>query len=127
MVRQRKTVTHKSINNETSSSSGSSESSFGSKTFKFLSVWKTGVGFVCFLIAVYISTLGYLETRVNTPFDDDKVIFYTIFRTLSYTLFSNFNQFYVLFLHFNYLWHKIRVAFSHELTFIINFCISQII
>ncbi|XP_026725549.1 mannosyl-oligosaccharide glucosidase [Trichoplusia ni] len=74
MVRQRKTVTHKSINNETSSSSGSSESSFGSKTFKFLSVWKTGVGFVCFLIAVYISTLGYLETRVNTPFDDDKVV-----------------------------------------------------
>lgn len=74
-VRHRKVVTHKSVNNETSSSSGSSESSIGSRTFKLLSVWKTGVGFVCFLFAVYISTLGYLETRVNTPFDDDKVCF----------------------------------------------------
>ena len=73
MVRHRKVVSLKTDKIDTSSSSGSSESSFGSKTFKFLSVWKTGVGFVCFLIAVYISTLGYLETRVNTPFDDDKV------------------------------------------------------
>ncbi|XP_047039261.1 mannosyl-oligosaccharide glucosidase [Helicoverpa zea] len=74
MVRHRKVVSLKTDKNDTSSSAGSSESSFGSKTFKFLSVWKTGVGFVCFLIAVYISTLGYLETRVNTPFDDDKVV-----------------------------------------------------
>ncbi|KAJ8705748.1 hypothetical protein PYW08_012794 [Mythimna loreyi] len=74
MVRHRKVVSLKTDKIDTSSSSGSSESSIGNKTFKFLSVWKTGVGVVCFLIAVYISTLGYLETRVNTPFDDDKVV-----------------------------------------------------
>lgn len=74
MVRHRKVVSLKTDKIDTSSSSGSSETStIGSRTFKFLSVWKTSVGFVCFLIAVYISTLGYLETRVNTPFDDDKV------------------------------------------------------
>lgn len=73
MVRQRKSALRTPNNNETSSSSGSSESSFGSRTFKLLSVWKTAVGFACFLIAVYVSTLGYLETRVNTPFDDEKV------------------------------------------------------
>ncbi|XP_022818785.1 mannosyl-oligosaccharide glucosidase [Spodoptera litura] len=72
MVRHRKVVSLKT-DKDASSSSGCSESSIGSRTFKFLSVWKTGVGCVCFLIAVYISTLGYLETRVNTPFDDDKV------------------------------------------------------
>ncbi|XP_075989113.1 mannosyl-oligosaccharide glucosidase [Anticarsia gemmatalis] len=76
MVRHRKPAVRIANNNETSSSSGGSESSFGSRTFKFLSVWKTGVGFACFLIAVYVSTLGYLETRVNTPFDDDKVVIY---------------------------------------------------
>ncbi|CAH1641997.1 unnamed protein product [Spodoptera littoralis] len=73
MVRHRKVVSLKT-DKDASSSSGCSESSIGSRTFKFLSVWKTGVGCVCFLIAVYISTLGYLETRVNTPFDDDKVV-----------------------------------------------------
>lgn len=80
MVRHRKVVTiqTKHGNNvETrtrdSSSSVNSESSVASKTFKVLSVWKTLVGFICFLIAVYVGTLGYLETRVNTPFDDVKV------------------------------------------------------
>ncbi|XP_052754683.1 mannosyl-oligosaccharide glucosidase [Galleria mellonella] len=61
-------------NNDTSSSSGSSESSITKKTFKILSLWKTIVGFTCFMIAVYVGTLGYLETRVNTPFDDEKVV-----------------------------------------------------
>ncbi|KAL0803320.1 hypothetical protein ABMA28_017199 [Loxostege sticticalis] len=81
MVRHRKVVTiqTKHGNNvETrtrdSSSSVNSESSVASKTFKVLSVWKTLVGFICFLIAVYVGTLGYLETRVNTPFDDVKVV-----------------------------------------------------
>ncbi|KAM3955537.1 LOW QUALITY PROTEIN: mannosyl-oligosaccharide glucosidase [Aphomia sociella] len=77
MVRHRKVgnLQHKHANNnETSSSSGSSDSSLSSKTFKVLSVWKTGVGFICLMIAVYVGTLGYLETRVNTPFDDEKVV-----------------------------------------------------
>ncbi|KAG6455861.1 hypothetical protein O3G_MSEX009421 [Manduca sexta] len=76
MVRHRKggKEQHKNGNNETSSSSGSSDSSVGNKSFKLLSLWKTMLGFVCLGIAVYVGTLGYLETRVNTPFDDEKVV-----------------------------------------------------
>ncbi|XP_060809205.1 mannosyl-oligosaccharide glucosidase isoform X3 [Amyelois transitella] len=77
MVRHRKVgnVQYKHVNsNETSSSSGSSENSTVGKAFKILSIWKTMVGFFCFMIAVYVGTLGYLETRVNTPLDDEKVV-----------------------------------------------------
>lgn len=76
MVRHRKLIKndHKNINNETSSSSGSSEHSVGRRSFKIHSFWKTLVGFVCLIIAVYIGALGYLETRVNTPFDDEKIV-----------------------------------------------------
>lgn len=77
MVRHRKNVKCVQIitNNETaSSSSASSEASTKSnKAFHILSRWKTGVGVICLLVAVYVSMLGYLETRVNTPFDDEKV------------------------------------------------------
>ncbi|XP_049883221.1 mannosyl-oligosaccharide glucosidase [Pectinophora gossypiella] len=61
-------------NNETSSSSASSEASDKKKSFKFFSGWKTAVGVICLLVAIYVGTLGYLETRVNTPFDDEKVV-----------------------------------------------------
>lgn len=76
MVRQRKTVKicQNSANNiETSSSSGSEGSSGARKRFHILSRWKTGVGIVCFCIAVLIGVIGYLETRVNTPFYGEKV------------------------------------------------------
>ncbi|XP_053622951.1 mannosyl-oligosaccharide glucosidase [Plodia interpunctella] len=75
MVRHKKVVTvqHKHGNNETSSSSSASETS-NSSNFKILSFWKSIVGFICFTIAVYVGSLGYLETRVNTPFADEKVV-----------------------------------------------------
>lgn len=76
MVRQRKTVTLQDKlgnNNESSSSSGSSEIPTSMKTFKLVSKWKTMLGFIFLGIAVYVGILGYLETRVNTPFDDEKV------------------------------------------------------
>lgn len=76
MVRQRKTVTlqhNLGNNNESSSSSGSSEIPTSMKTFKLVSKWKTMLGFIFLCIAVYVGILGYLETRVNTPFDDEKV------------------------------------------------------
>ncbi|XP_026499522.2 mannosyl-oligosaccharide glucosidase [Vanessa tameamea] len=76
MVRHRKTtVPHKHGNiNESGSSSGASESSIASRAFHLLSIWKTGVGVMCFIIAVYVGTLGYLETRVNTPLDEEKAV-----------------------------------------------------
>ncbi|KAJ0169809.1 hypothetical protein K1T71_014415 [Dendrolimus kikuchii] len=76
MVRHRKILKNdlKNGNNETSSSSGSSERSVGRRTFKFLSFWKSVIGGVCLLVAVYIGALGYLETRVNTPFGDEKIV-----------------------------------------------------
>lgn len=80
MVRPRKTVTYQhkiGNNNESSSSSASSEVSTSMKTFKLVSKWKTMLGFIFLGIAVYVGILGYLETRVNTPFDDEKVSSFT--------------------------------------------------
>ncbi|XP_072941314.1 mannosyl-oligosaccharide glucosidase isoform X2 [Epargyreus clarus] len=76
MVKHRKTVStqHKhGNNNETSSSSGGSDSSVSGR-FNLRSMWKTIVGMTCLVVAVYVSTLGYLETRVNTPFDGEKAV-----------------------------------------------------
>lgn len=72
-------------NNESSSSSGTSESSMASRTFHLLSIWKTGVGVLCFIIAVYVGTLGYLETRVNTPLDEEKVFIYLCLHSFVYS------------------------------------------
>ncbi|CAG9136655.1 unnamed protein product [Plutella xylostella] len=74
MPRPRKVVQIKLANDNGTSSSSSSSECVESRAFKILSIWKTGVGVACFIIAVYVGTLGYLETRVNTPFDDEKII-----------------------------------------------------
>ncbi|XP_061725499.1 mannosyl-oligosaccharide glucosidase [Cydia pomonella] len=76
MVRNRKTVhiQHTHRGNATSSSSASSDTATGSRTLKVLSGWKTVIGSVCLTVAVYVGTLGYLETRVNTPFSDEKIV-----------------------------------------------------
>lgn len=39
-----------------------------------LDKWKTLIGFVCLGVASYFGYLGYLETRVNTPFDNEKMV-----------------------------------------------------
>ncbi|VVC92253.1 unnamed protein product [Leptidea sinapis] len=71
MVKHRKlNAPHKHGNSsETSASSGGNNRS-KSKTYKYLT---TTIGVICLVIAVYIGTLGYLETRVNTPFDGEKL------------------------------------------------------
>lgn len=45
--------------------------------FVVMTQWRTIFGCCCLLIASYFGYLGYLETRVNTPFDDIKVIILT--------------------------------------------------
>lgn len=71
-VRRKGGVLKPPSNNGTSSSSSSSDAS-ETRSFKLKSMWKTLVGGLCLGIAVYVGSLGYLETRVNTPFDDEKV------------------------------------------------------
>uniref|UniRef100_A0A1A9UT33 Mannosyl-oligosaccharide glucosidase n=1 Tax=Glossina austeni TaxID=7395 RepID=A0A1A9UT33_GLOAU len=39
-----------------------------------LDKWKTLIGCVCLAVASYFGYLGYLETRVNTPFDNQKMV-----------------------------------------------------
>ncbi|XP_068154735.1 uncharacterized protein GCS1 [Drosophila tropicalis] len=42
-----------------------------------LDKWKTLIGCICLAIATYCGYLGYLETRVNTPFDNQKMVIRT--------------------------------------------------
>lgn len=39
-----------------------------------MSKWRIAFGCCCLAIASYFGYLGYLETRVNTPFDDQKMV-----------------------------------------------------
>lgn len=56
--------------------SSSSNESTGKtkKKFNILNYWKSIVGFTCLAIAAGVSYVGYLETRVNTPYDDHKMV-----------------------------------------------------
>lgn len=78
MARNRKTVTHADFpgNKKDGGNSSSSTASEKIEVKKsgILSYWKAELGFICFAVAAYIGYLGYLETRVNTPFDETKVI-----------------------------------------------------
>lgn len=66
-----------STKGDTGGSSSSNESSSKTKTSKgILSYWKPVVGCICLLVAITVGYVGYLETRVNTPYDDKKVKFY---------------------------------------------------
>lgn len=81
--------THSSGGNSGSSSSTISSSTSGANKNKgvhkkrssfsmwpklMLDKWKTLIGFVCLGVASYFGYLGYLETRVNTPFDNEKMV-----------------------------------------------------
>lgn len=57
-----------------SSSNGSNPPKVSQKNFGLLSYWKHFIGFICFGIAVSVGYMGYLETRVNTPYDDKKMV-----------------------------------------------------
>lgn len=56
-----------------SSSNGSNPPKPSKATGGILSYWKHFIGFTCFAIAVGVGYMGYLETRVNTPYDEKKV------------------------------------------------------
>lgn len=74
MVKHRKvSVLSKHGNNTETSGSSTSDNQTRTRSYQFLTVWKTTIGVICLVVAVYIGTLGYLETRVNTPFDGEKV------------------------------------------------------
>lgn len=60
-------------NNNGNSSSSTASDKVEIKKNGVLSYWKSILGFTCFIVAAYIGYLGYLETRVNTPFDENKV------------------------------------------------------
>ncbi|XP_067641372.1 uncharacterized protein GCS1 [Eurosta solidaginis] len=87
-----------STNSQTGNSGGSSSSTISSATgnkksskgphndnnknsFNFsympklrLDPWKTSIGCVCLIVACIFGYRGYLETRVNTPFDNEKIV-----------------------------------------------------
>ncbi|GAB0092942.1 mannosyl-oligosaccharide glucosidase [Sergentomyia squamirostris] len=88
-ARQRKSASQSHVNQAASSSNvrqqSNSSSSGGStgqtrqpadqqKPRVLLSRWRIIFGCCCLSIACYFGYLGYLETRVNTPFDDQKMV-----------------------------------------------------
>lgn len=91
MARQRRSQAVNSEGKEKSTNSSSSNgSNFGAKTKpktngSLLSYWKHVIGFACFVVAATVGYMGYLETRVNTPFDDKKVMIYVRNREAVYS------------------------------------------
>lgn len=64
-----------SAKGDANGSSSSNESSGKVKNAKgILSYWKPVVGCTCLLISIGVGYVGYLETRVNTPYDDRKMV-----------------------------------------------------
>ncbi|XP_022919576.2 mannosyl-oligosaccharide glucosidase [Onthophagus taurus] len=57
-----------------SSSNGSNSSKQSKQKNNLLSYWKMIMGCTCLMVAVCVGYLGYLETRVNTPYDDKKMV-----------------------------------------------------
>lgn len=83
MARQRRAqgVNFEGKGDKGTNSSSSNGSTAGAKAKmktnnnSIVSYWKHLIGFVFFALAAGIGYMGYLETRVNTPFDDKKVFF----------------------------------------------------
>lgn len=77
MARQRRNVNLDSNKVDKGTNSSSSNGSITTKQTKpqkgIMSYWKHGFGFLCLSIAISVGYLGYLETRVNTPYDNRKV------------------------------------------------------
>lgn len=44
------------------------------RSMGMVSYWKRLVMIACLILAIYIGYKGYLETRVNTPYDDQKMV-----------------------------------------------------
>lgn len=75
MARQRRApLENKADKSANSSSSNGSNSTKQVKTSNsIMKYWKPFIGCICLSVAVTVGYVGYLETRVNTPFDDKKV------------------------------------------------------
>lgn len=77
MARQRRKETSENKADKgtnSSSSNGSNYPEFKPKEMRSIyTFWKQIICFVVLLIAVVFGYMGYLETRVNTPFDSVKV------------------------------------------------------
>ncbi|KAI4459446.1 mannosyl-oligosaccharide glucosidase [Holotrichia oblita] len=75
MARQRRTQVDNKVDKGTNSSSSNGSNS--AKQIKnksgLLSYWKIIIGCTCLTVAISVGYMGYLETRVNTPYDDRKV------------------------------------------------------
>ncbi|XP_044262589.1 mannosyl-oligosaccharide glucosidase [Tribolium madens] len=77
MARQRRNQGSGDPNKGTNSSSSNGSNSTNnrsSKSSSLLSYWKQIIGCIVLGIAVSLGYMGYLETRVNTPFDDKKMV-----------------------------------------------------
>lgn len=72
MARQRRSGNVKGTNSSSSNGSHIATNKEKTKT-SITSYWKHLFGFTCFAVAACVGYMGYLETRVNTPFDDKKV------------------------------------------------------
>ncbi|KAJ9596409.1 hypothetical protein L9F63_012572 [Diploptera punctata] len=70
MARQRKPV---SVDHSNSKFPKKTQSQNANKV-GFFSYWKQVLACVCLVVAVCVGYMGYLETRVNTPFDDQKMV-----------------------------------------------------
>lgn len=80
MARPRRTVqiiSNKGDKGNSSSSNGSATSSPAKNKAVIFTYWKEAVGFICLVIAATVGYQGYLETRVNTPYDDKKVVIHS--------------------------------------------------
>nr|CAH7721176.1 unnamed protein product [Callosobruchus chinensis] len=82
MVRKRKIQSNSEVKKSekgtnsanSSSSNGSSINGKSSKPFNILGYWKQLVLCIVLGIAISCGYMGYLETRINTPFDGKKVV-----------------------------------------------------
>lgn len=72
---------HSNHSGSSSASGGKNSKPIKRTTFNIsrfiLDKWKTLIGCLCLAIASYFGYLGYLETRVNTPYDNQKMVLRT--------------------------------------------------
>ncbi|KAG5893399.1 hypothetical protein JTB14_038061 [Gonioctena quinquepunctata] len=80
MVRQRRSQINSDSNkadkgtNSSSSNGSTTSNSKSTRKSSFFGYWKQIIVMTVLSIAVYFGYIGYLETRINTPFDDKKVV-----------------------------------------------------
>lgn len=73
-TRPRKQVNFKDAPSDTSSTTPKRQPEAEPKPRFYLTHFRILVGCLCLVIASFFGYVGYLETRVNTPFDNQKVI-----------------------------------------------------